>query len=216
MTAFLDGSSRRSRSRGSGWKPVRIGQSAPSEPTEGSLRCESRVDREAQSLDRTNECHLQIDPDYVAGVTLRSTGRQDATTTEFHDSNLAWRSSKRGIQEARKSTAGISPSGQRTGETNNFHASNMFKGRISLAIRTMKLSKVTSGTSFPGNISGKLASGNFDTRRSRTDQASNGKRNFYIPCARCGRLKSQIKAEGPIEGCRGYCGAKIENHARPT
>jgi hypothetical protein len=39
-------------------------------------------------------------------------------------------------------------------------------------------------------------------------------RNFYIACVRCGRLESQIKAEGPVEGCRGHCGAKIDNHFR--
>ena len=66
-------------------KPVKLGKTSPSDPRRSLCVVKVQVDPMAQPLLERIECNLQIDHDYVARVSLRSTGRGAETSEEFHD-----------------------------------------------------------------------------------------------------------------------------------
>ena len=55
----------------------------------------------------------------------------------------------------------------------------------------------------PGDIVTTWRPDHFDIRTSQAGKRQSEERSFYIPCSRCGRLISQIEAEGPVRGMQG-------------
>jgi hypothetical protein len=150
----------------------------------------------------------------VARVTLRSTGRQDVTTTEFHDLEFGLSLPQSNGPEGGNVETDGSSSRQGPGEIPSSLASNMFQ-RSNVAVQHDGIGQSDLWKLVPGDLVASWRSGYFDTRNQGPTKRQMEERNFYIPCSRCGRLESQIKAEGPIEGCRGSCGAKIDRHGIP-
>ena len=59
----------------------------------------------------------------------------------------------------------------------------------------------------PGDLVTNWKPDYFDVRNGVASKRQEFERIFYVPCSRCGRLETQIKAEGPVEECRGRaCG----------
>lgn len=64
-------------------KPVRLGKTSPNDPRRSLCVVKVEVDSRAQPLLERIECNLQIDHDYVARVSLKSTGRGAEASEEF-------------------------------------------------------------------------------------------------------------------------------------
>ena len=61
----------------------------------------------------------------------------------------------------------------------------------------------------PGDLIEQWQPSYFDTRSNAATPRQLDERNFYVPCARCRRRISQIKAEGPVNACSespNFCG----------
>jgi hypothetical protein len=190
-------------------KPVRTGTASPSDPRRTLCVATVPVDPEARPLLERIECQLQIDHDYVATVCLRSTGRGAETRAVFHDLDFGL-SLPRG--SAPSGTAGEDEdAGESTAPTSlvALEASNVTqRTNVTLALdgsASDGLWRVV-----PGDIVAKWRPNHFDNRGGAASELQKHERNFYVPCARCGRLISQIKAEGPVEACHGRpCGATL-------
>lgn len=197
-------------------KPVKIGHNAPSDPRRALCVAKVQVDPKAEPLIERLECHLQIDHDYVARVTLRSTGRQDATTTEFHDLEFGLALPQSDYPGGGRVDTDSSSAGKHAGETKKLHASNVLQRSNVVVQEDDGVSQSDLWRAVPGDLVASWRSSYFDTRSQDATQRQKEERNFYIPCARCGRLESQIKSEGPIEGCRASCGVPANNRPKPA
>ncbi len=175
-------------------KPVKIGQTAPSDPRRTLCVAKVRVDPKAEALIERIECHLQIDYDYVASLTLRSTGRQDATRTEFHDLEF-------GLALPRKDNPGDgrSRNRQRIFRTGNRRGKELFCEQF--ISKTECCSRSAGRQDHPKRIteagtwglSGKLASWIFRYSKSIRDQTSNGGAKFLhrLRPLRAARISNQ-------------------------
>src|SRR5262249_6963840 len=153
------------------------------------------------------ECKLQIDHDYVATVYLRSTGRGSETRAEFHDLDfglsLPQRSgpAEREGDEPNSDSTELPPLGA-------FDASDVIQ-RTNIVLEGSPSDRLWQLV--PGDIIAKWQPNHFDIRSGAASEFQKDERNFYVPCARCGRLISRIKAEGSVEACRGRkCGAHLQ------
>jgi molecular chaperone DnaK len=190
-------------------KPVKIGQNGPSESRRALCVAKVQVDPKAQPLIERIECRLQIDHDYVARLTLRSTGRQDETITEFHDLEFGLALPQGDSASGGDGSSDLSAFGSQKSQPKGFIASNLFQ-RSNIVLRKDDVIDQSVLWRFvPGDLVANWRPWYFDTRYQDATSRQMEERNFYIPCARCGRLESQIKAQGPIEGCRGSCEAKV-------
>ena len=62
----------------------------------------------------------------------------------------------------------------------------------------------------PGDLVAAWRASHFDNRTTAASDRQNKEREFYLPCSRCGRLLTQIKADPPVEACRGRpCGRSL-------
>lgn len=187
-------------------KPAKLGKVSPSAPRRTLCVAKVEVDANAQPLLERIECHLQIDHDYVARVTLRSTGRGASASEEFHDLefglSLAAVSAPSGhIDEGKAGTAN-GPAG----EIQALPSSNLLQRTNVARCDERDSSNGEAWRYVPGDLIARWRSSYFDTRSNAATKRQQEERNFYVPCARCKRRISQIKAEGRIEGCRGACG----------
>jgi len=187
-------------------KPAKLGKESPSAPRRTLCVAKVEVDANAEPLLERIECHLQIDHDYVARVTLRSTGRGASASEEFHDLefglSLASLSPPRGHTDGEET---VTTSGS-AGEVQALPTSNLFQ-RTNVARYDERASSNGEAWRYvPGDLIAKWRSSYFDTRSNAATRRQQEERNFYVPCARCKRRISQIKAEGPVAGCRGACG----------
>ncbi|WP_080580002.1 Hsp70 family protein [Sinorhizobium fredii] len=186
-------------------KPAKIGKVSPSAPRWTLCVAKVEVDANAQPLLERIECHLQIDHDYIARVTLRSTGRGASSSEEFHDLefglSLAEVSPPSGNRGEGKASTPKDPAGEAQALAN----SNLVQ-RTNVA-RYDERDKLNEEAwrYVPGDLVAKWRSGYFDTRSSAATSRQLVERNFYVPCARCKRRISQITVEGPVDGCRGSC-----------
>ena len=185
-------------------KPVSLGRPNPRSPRQTLCVASVLVDRTAAPLIERIECKLQIDHDYVATVSLRSTGAGDETTHEFHDLDF-------GLQllgtfsEPEKTNKGLSSLAR------PFPSS----GRISLVQRT-NVGVYQEGNESPERLYWRAVPGDlveqwqgsyFDVRSSSASDRQKEERAFYTPCAICRRSLSRIRAEGQGEHCvPRFCG----------
>jgi len=187
-------------------KPAKLGKVLPSDPRWTLCVARVEIDANAQPLLERIECHLQIDHDYVARVILRSTGRGASSSEEFHDLEFGL------------SLAQVSPPSDRTdegkagnlsgpaGEARALASSNLLQRTNVARYDERNHSDGEAWRYVPGDLVANWRSSYFDTRSTAATSRQLEERNFYVPCARCKRLISQIKAEGPVAGCRGACG----------
>jgi molecular chaperone DnaK len=187
-------------------KPIKVGTSAPSDPRRTLCVATVAVDPEAKPLIERIECHLQIDHDYVAKVTLRSTGRRDERSIEFHDLEFGLSlPATRGSRDPAMDVDPMSSKGQATAGTPKALTRSNLVQRTNVSMQ-MDWRKV------PGDLVAKWRYSYFDTRNQEPTKRQLEERNFYLPCATCGRLESQIKAEGPVLACRASCRSSLLAH----
>ena len=176
-------------------KPVRLGKTSPNDPRRSLCVVKVEVDPKAQPLLERIECNLQIDHDYVARVSLKSTGRGAEASEEFHDLefglSLAAAASPDRQDDERSSEGQRGPIGQVSAlsQTNLYQRTNVAR----LDERTQALDDLWKLV--PGDIIGQWRPGHFDTRNNAATPRQHEERYFYVPCPRCRRRISQIKAE---------------------
>lgn len=201
-------------------KPVKLGRAAPTDARLTLCVTKVEVDPTAQPLLERIECHLQIDHDYVARVTLRSTGRGDSTVEEFHELEFGLALGKNGRPSRGEKADHTSFGGGSAGDAIALASSNLVQ-RSNVAYLNDKVDARDSLWKLvPGDLLADWRSSHFDTRGDAATVRQHEERYFYVPCPRCKRLISQIKAEGPVLSCsntRDYCGfrrpaAPIEAH----
>jgi molecular chaperone DnaK len=194
-------------------KPTRIGAPNPGDPRKTLCVVSVEVDPTAPPLLERLVCDLQIDHDYVVKVSLKSTGRGAATEIEFHDLDFALTL----LQEpAMGSSGGMESLGSGgMGEADRGLKASANSGNVTQRTN-VAVSEEESGQSrdlwhlVPGDIVEKWRPYVFDNRGSQATKRQQDERNFYVPCAWCKRLISQINAEGPVEQCRGRrCGIVV-------
>jgi hypothetical protein len=203
-------------------KPAKLGRSSPNDPRQTLCVTRVLVDPKARPLLERIECHLQIDHDYVARVTLRSTGRGAETSEEFHDLDFGLSLSDQG-QASEPETGDTEDPTKKASSPQRSRAMPLVNSN--LLQRTNVILKGSERGDHdemwrlvPGDLVDIWKPTYFDTRQRAATEQQLDERNFYVPCARCKRRISQIKAEGPVHGCRGSCGFgprnAIENHIR--
>ncbi|OSJ19456.1 hypothetical protein BST63_15485 [Bradyrhizobium canariense] len=189
-------------------KPVKIGRCSPSEPRRTLCVASVEVDSDAEPLIERLECRLQIDHDYVANVILRSTGRGDEKQFEFHDLEFGLALPTPRALADPDGTTNSTVGGEGAGRAKAIPTSNLVQ-RTNVAIHLPDRSRQDNlWQVVPGDLVAKWRSAHFDVRSSEATPRQLTERNFYIPCMRCRRHVSQIKAEGPVSECRGTCGLR--------
>jgi hypothetical protein len=159
------------------------------------------------------ECQLQIDHNYVVHILLSSTARGAKASAEFHNLDFSLALPK--SDDASGIKANDVEYGEFTlGGEPIFLSAN---GHSTVAQRSNVVVEPNDGTVqddlwrfVPGDIVARWKPEYFDVRNRAASKRQEFERGFYVPCARCRRLESQIKAEGPVEECRGRaCGATL-------
>ncbi len=187
-------------------KPAKLGKVLPSDPRWTLCIARVEVDANAQPLLERIECHLQIDHDYVARVTLRSTGRGASSCEEFHDLEFGLSLARVSPPSDRTDEGKAGTLGGPAGEARALANGNLLQRTNVARYDERNHSNEEAWRYVPGDLVAKWRSSYFDTRSSAASSRQLEERNFYVPCARCKRRISQIKAEGPVAGCRGACG----------
>lgn len=200
-------------------KPVKLGKTSPNDPRRSLCVVKVDVDPKAQPLIERIECNLQIDHDYVARVSLKSTGRGAESSEEFHDLefglSLAEAASPDQDGDEFRSGNASGPVGQvgSLAHTNLYQRPNVagFDERTQAHGDLWKL--------VPGDLVEQWWPSYFDTRSNAATQRQLEERNFYVPCSRCNRRISQILADGPVNACRksrNYCGFELPMYPGQT
>ena len=186
-------------------KPVKLGKTSPNDPRRSLTVVKVEVDPKARPLLERIECNLQIDHDYVARVTLKSTGRGAESSEEFHDLEFGL--------SLTAATSSDKPGGDigLGGKSDSF--SKLKASNLSSLYQRSNVARIDEQTQahgalwkfVPGDLIERWQSSYFDTRSNSATTRQLEERSFYLPCSCCKRKISQIKAEGPIKGCRGSC-----------
>lgn len=187
-------------------KPVKVGKTSPNDPRLTLCVAMVEVDPKAPPLLERIECNLQIDHDYIARVTLKSTGRGAVSSEEFHDLEFGL-SLREGIFQDPEPDQNddLAPSGP-AGVIRSHNLSNLFHRTNVANFDEQSHAHGDLWKYVPGDLIARWKSNYFDTRNRDATERQREERNFYIPCSRCKRTISQIKAEGPVTSCRESCG----------
>lgn len=200
-------------------KPVKLGKTSPTDPRRSLCVVKVKVDPKAQPLMERIECNLQIDHDYVARVSLKSTGRGAESSEEFHDLEFGLSlaeaaSPDRDGDEFRSGNASGPFSQVRTlAHTNLYQRTNVAK----FDERTQAHGDLWKFV--PGDLIEQWRPSYFDTRSNAATPRQLEERNFYVPCSRCNRRISQIMSDGPVNACRqsrNNCGFKPPKYPGQT
>ena len=190
-------------------KPVKLGKTSPNDPRRSLCVVKVEVDPKAAPLLERIECNLQIDHDYVARVSLKSTGRGAESSEEFHDLEFGLSLAEVASPDQQGHALGTEGRPGQVGQVRALANSNLYQ-RTNVAKFDERTQ--TSGDLWkfvPGDIVGLWRESYFDTRSKAATQRQHDERNFYVPCSRCKRNISQIEAEGSIHSCLAspsYCG----------
>jgi molecular chaperone DnaK len=187
-------------------KPAKLGKVLPSDPRWTLCVARVEIDANAQPLLERIECHLQIDHDYVARVILRSTGRGASSSEEFHDLEFGLSLAQVSPPSDGTDEGKAGNLGGPAGEARALASSNLLQRTNVARYDERNHSDGEAWRYVPGDLVANWRSSYFDTRSTAATSRQLEERNFYVPCARCKRRISQIKAEGPVAGCRGACG----------
>ncbi|UIK00361.1 hypothetical protein LZK82_09470 [Rhizobium leguminosarum] len=195
-------------------KPQNPGTPRPSDKRTTLQTLTVLVDPTARPLIERIICDLTIDHDYVARASLRSTARGDVREAEFHDLDFALTLPRNKVDPANRADKpdaetsmqpAVGPVLTAAGSVNVVQRTNVVfspgaDDRVDAFWRLV-----------PGDIVGKYQASYFDVRSTQATSRQHEERDFYQPCAPCGRLLTEIKAVGPIEACRGR---RCENSPR--
>ena len=197
-------------------KPIKLGRASPNDPRLTLCVTKFKLDPKAQPLLERIECHLQIDHDYIARITLRSTARGDSTVVEFHDLEFGLALAFNGLPGDSDTKVGSRSGGDQAGDAIALKSSNLVQ-RTNVAYLSNEVGAFDNLWKLvPGDLIGNWRPGHFDIRGDAATARQKQESYFYVPCSRCSRLISQIKAEGPVLFCsksRDYCGFKRPNAA---
>jgi molecular chaperone DnaK len=194
-------------------KPERVGPALPSDPRKTLCVLKVPVDCTAAPFIERLVCRLQIDHDYVVSAALRSTGRGAEVKAEFHDLEFGL-----ALPQHSESRGGQGAEGDKPGGKGPITFEGSVRSNIAQRVNVVV---AADGPDIddalwrivPGDIVMKWRPNHFDNRTSQASTRQSEERSFYIPCSCCGRLISQIKAEGPVEECRGRrCGQGMASH----
>jgi len=200
-------------------KPLMPGWAMVSAPRRTIATLNVAVDRNASPLLERLICDLQIDHDYVAKATLRSSGRGDAQEVEFHDLDFAL-----SLPDAK--TPPRSSWNERNGEDvpQRGGPELVVAGVVTVSQRTNTV--YVRGAEdhldplwrlVPGDIVSQWRPYHFDVRSGASSARQKEEREFYVPCSLCRRMISQILAEGPVEACRTHsCGIERQSPLAPN
>ncbi len=194
-------------------KPVKIGPSGPSDPRRTLCVATVRVDRRAQPLIERIECHLQIDHDYVVRVTLRSTGRRDESSQEFHDLEFGLALPTEDGNGNREADTMSGTGARGAGEAKALATSNLIQ-RTNVAVVEANEKRVDLWRVVPGDLieaNPNWRPRHFESGSGRATERQKIERWFYYSCPRCGRSESQLNEEGPIAKCSNRCRASFRS-----
>ena len=185
-------------------KPVKLASKSPSDPRATLCTASVAVDPNARPLLERLECELQIDHNYIAKAILRSTGRNDTRSFEFHDLDFGLSlpvDKVDGDPEEKESQA------TSLGQAGPIKATT--KSNLTQRVNVTADTRDYGGVDYlwqrvPGDLVAKYQE-SFFAYPSEASPLQMEERNFYLPCSRCGRLKPQIDADGPIKGCSDRC-----------
>lgn len=186
-------------------KPAKLGKVSPRDPRHSLCVVKAKLDANAAPLLERIECNLQIDHDYIARVTLRSTGRGAESSEEFHDLEFGLSLPNVAPSDGPQDEPGRRGSTGPIGEVGQLENSNLYQRTNVARLDDRNANTGDLWKYLPGDLVDRWKPSYFDTRSNAASPRQLEERNFYAPCARCKRLISQIKSEGPIEGCRGSC-----------
>jgi molecular chaperone DnaK len=200
-------------------KPVKLGKTSPNDPRLSLCVVKVDVDPIAQPLIERIECNLQIDHDYVARVSLKSTGRGAESSEEFHDLefglSLAEAASPDRDGDEFFSGNASGPLGQVStlAHTNLYQRTNVAR----LDERTQVHGDLWKFV--PGDLIKQWRPSYFDVRSNAATRRQHEEHNFYVPCSQCKRRISQIMADGPVNACRqsrDFCGFEPPSYPGQT
>ncbi|NAZ38360.1 Hsp70 family protein [Rubellimicrobium sp. CFH 75288] len=190
-------------------KPVKLGKSSPDDPRRSLCVVRVEVDPKAQPLLERIECSLQIDHDYVARVNLRSTGRGAQSSEEFHDLEFGLSLAEIPSPDREGDNILSRNSSGPVGQAKPLAHSNLYQRTNVARLVESNQAHGELWKCVPGDLIEQWQPSYFDTRSNAATQRQLDERNFYVPCARCRRRISQIKAEGPVNACSespNFCG----------
>lgn len=180
-------------------KPAKLGRAFPTDPRRSLCVTSVKVDPVEQPLIERIECHLQIDHDYVAKVTLKSSGAKDESIAEFHDLDF-------GLSLARR-TSTIDDGEQVPPKQSGSAIPVSIPNISNLAQRTNILVGLEGANNehywkmVPGDLADRWKKFYFDNRTNRATPRQLAEREFYLPCAYCKRNITQIRMEGQVPKC---------------
>ena len=193
-------------------KPAKLGRATPNDPRRSLCVTRVSVDPSAQPLIERIECHLQIDHDYVAKVTLRSTGQGDETVEEFHDLEF-------GLSLTQQTTPSEVDDDDCPGKTRSATpvstASSNLTQRSNIVVSDGDRSKDKHWETVPGDLADTWKPHFFDRRSTQATDRQMEERNFYVKCAICNRSITRINREGPSEHCTTACGLRPRDADSP-
>ncbi len=188
-------------------KPEKLGRISPSDARKSLCVIRVKVDDNARPLLERIECHLQIDHDYVARVTLISTGLGDETVEEFHDlefglSLLQQANSQDPDQDEDNDLSG----GNSEPGTPIATADSNVAQRTNIVVSEEERNKAQFWRTVPGDLVDKWKPTYFNKESTEATNRQMEERNFYVLCAVCKRSITQIEREGQISICTSSCG----------
>jgi molecular chaperone DnaK len=186
-------------------KPAKLGRASPSDPRRSLCVAQVNVDPSSQPLIERIECSLQIDPDYVAKVILRSTGTGDETIEEFHDLEFGLSLARLTTPDGADEGEGDLPDGNRSATPVSASNSNLAQ-RTNITVSQDERNNEQLWKTVPGDLADIWKPNYFDTRRTMATPRQLEEKEFYIPCGTCNRTISQIKSEGAGPQCTQRCG----------
>ena len=209
-------------------KPENLGRAAPNDPRHSLCVARVEVDPNAPPLIERIECHLQIDHDYVAKVTLRLTGQEEQTSEEFHDLEFGLSlleqgkpgdnddGNRRGMPPGddddgndpgtppRDDDDGNNPGKPRSTQHKSTTISNLAQ-RSNIVVAGTVRTKDQHWQVVPGDLVDKWKPHFFNRQSTKATLRQMEERNFYIKCEICNRSITTINREGRSEKCTGAC-----------
>lgn len=138
-----------------------------------------------------------IDHDYVAHVTLQSTGGRDKKSVEFH--NLEFAISLPSAKASDDATPSTNGGGHRPIRRN---ASSNLVQRTNIALRLEDATDTEMWRMVPGDLVAHWRPNHFDTRFGNPTARQIEECSFYQESGFCKRTPSQIAAQGRVAECR--------------
>jgi molecular chaperone DnaK len=182
-------------------KPVHLGSGGIRDARSALCIASVNVDPNGSPLVERVDCRLTIDHDYVACLSLRSTGIEDETSIEFHDLEF-------GLTLPNSSNAHTEQSSAREASPVTINVANLSEAAGSRLFQRSNVGLASEGSSdddllslVPGDIVRRWRPRYFDSQSNIATFRQKLERDFYQLCARCKRKDSQINAQGPVAEC---------------